>query len=338
MCPISRLFWRQAPLIDLSHLPNFSMKNTDFFLTIQALPLHDDACTWGDDPPLPELLSSMADGAFRVHYLPRLLAQECPRPAELLRCQGYQCVNPDASGTLYWCQDCFGTPSVCLSCLQSQHRLLPFHRTEKWIPATDALRSETPGYFERDSLRSAGVVVQLGHGGEACLLQSLVKNFTIAHENGIYKVKIGFCNCAGSGKVHTQLFDHGIFPATENRPTIGFTFSHLQHFLVFSLASKMAVFDYHRSLVNLTDLTDPESVQVRVCHPRCGLVTYSQFMQNCYDPLRATVQQWRQLDTAKDAGRLDMDGVNDREFVICCPACPRPSVNLPEGWETDPHR
>ena len=49
------------------------------------------------------------------------------------------------------------------------------------------------------------------------------------------------------------------------------------------------------------------------------------------------VRQWRHLKMLKRAGRgQDLTGVAGTqrgELAVECPACPKPGVNLPDGWE-----
>ncbi|KIJ05107.1 hypothetical protein PAXINDRAFT_29465, partial [Paxillus involutus ATCC 200175] len=58
----------------------------------------------------------------------------------------------------YRCADCFGRPMLCTSCCRSAHQLHPFHHVEQW----------SGDHFAPSSLRAAGLVLQLGHGGARC--------------------------------------------------------------------------------------------------------------------------------------------------------------------------
>lgn len=53
-------------------------------------------------------------------------------------------------------------------------------------------------------------------------------------------------------------------------------------------------------------------------------------------------RQWRHLKMLKRAGRgHDPKGAKATsagELAVQCPACPRPGVNLPVGWDTVPNR
>lgn len=56
------------------------------------------------------------------------------------------------------CEDCFGRPVFCSSCLRDTHHLQPFHRVSRWDGQC----------FSRSTLEKAGVTLNLGHAGTLC--------------------------------------------------------------------------------------------------------------------------------------------------------------------------
>lgn len=56
-----------------------------------------------------------------------------------------------------------------------------------------------------------------------------------------------------------------------------------------------------------------------------------------YHAFLRIVRQWRSMITLKRAGRIDLKEMCDGELVVPCVVCPKPHVNLPEGWEKHPH-
>ncbi|KAG2112339.1 uncharacterized protein F5147DRAFT_572647, partial [Suillus discolor] len=56
------------------------------------------------------------------------------------------------------CKNCFGEPFFCTNCCRSQHQRLPFHRISQW----------TGRCFEDSCLVKTGLVIWLGHNGDAC--------------------------------------------------------------------------------------------------------------------------------------------------------------------------
>lgn len=49
------------------------------------------------------------------------------------------------------------------------------------------------------------------------------------------------------------------------------------------------------------------------------------------------IREWKHLKMMKRAGRgnepTGVEGTRAGELAVECPACPRPGVNLPDGWE-----
>lgn len=61
--------------------------------------------------------------------------------------------------------------------------------------------------------------------------------------------------------------------------------------------------------------------------------------QDRYRELLRVSRQWRNLKEWKWFGfghRKDIPG--PAEMALFCPACPQPSINLPEGWKNDPQQ
>ena len=61
-------------------------------------------------------------------------------------------------------------------------------------------------------------------------------------------------------------------------------------------------------------------------------------IKDLYAPFRGMVRKWQYLKMAQYAGvGHTKDGINKikpGDLALPCPACPRPGVNLPVGWET----
>ncbi len=88
----------------------------------------------------------------REEQLASLLAAAAPKTAEL------KCSLCDMQNSKWRCKGCFGQPLLCTRCCQSRHKLLPFHRIEKW----------NGKYFQAGALWQVGVKLQLGHDGFGC--------------------------------------------------------------------------------------------------------------------------------------------------------------------------
>lgn len=86
----------------------------------------------------------------RREHLDAIIEQEAP-PAS------FKCTR--CGDEPKWrCITCLGRPVLCASCCQTEHRRHPFHRIEVW----------EDGHFKPGWLRQLGLVIHLGHSGDAC--------------------------------------------------------------------------------------------------------------------------------------------------------------------------
>ena len=114
--------------------------------------------------------------------------------------------------------------------------------------------------FERTSLKSIGLRVQLGHlPGARCLNpQPVHGDFTVIHTNGMHSVAVDYCRCDLSfheGYKQQQLLRGEWYPATHIDPQTAFTFRVLEHFHMQTLQGKVASYDYYTALEKLTNNT-----------------------------------------------------------------------------------
>lgn len=213
-----------------------------------------------NDVSLPTIGNQQAQGplGLRLHYLPRIFAQEAPASdARCANCDDEHSAGSEGPTAVFSCRHCFGPGLLCRICLHATHRRLPFHKIRKWIDGVDG------GSFVDTSLCDTGLVIHVGHKGNPCqFYEGTAAPLTVVHEYGVFKVNIAYCECHDGIEKHQQLFDAGIFPSSEKRPESGFTFSVLDHFLIYSIRSKMAAWDYWQSLVALSDSVDSKSVPV----------------------------------------------------------------------------
>jgi hypothetical protein len=85
----------------------------------------------------------------------------------------------------------------------------------------------------------------------------------------------------------------------------------------------MTMYDFYKILENLTDAMgirppDRNKEWIRMCRDyRHTMMLKRGARVQAYDPTGA-------------------EGTKQGELAILCPACPRPGVNLPEGWEKAP--
>ncbi|TFK78942.1 hypothetical protein K466DRAFT_506453, partial [Polyporus arcularius HHB13444] len=253
------------------------------------------------------------------HYLDEFMRLEgrgdfidsvCPRCSQSL--------SPnEAPSSGYRCDDCDDCALYCYRCTKEQHVQHPLHRVKRW----------TGTYFERVTLKSLGVRIQLGHRpGDKCYSPSPAFGdaFVIMDLHGIHEVGLDFCACARAAPATSQLLRHRLYPATSTDPRTAATFRLLETFHLLSAQSKVSAFEFYSTLARRTDNTGTEPPKDR----------YVSFL--------LLIRQWRYLKMLKRGGRGNVpNGATNVPLGSCaveCPACPIPGKNLPDNWENAPEQ
>ncbi|KAI1784369.1 hypothetical protein LXA43DRAFT_901749 [Ganoderma leucocontextum] len=140
--------------------------------------------------------------------------------------------------------------------------------------------------------------------------------------SGVHELPVIFCSCANADPPDVQLLRMGFYPATARRPKTAFTFRLLDDFLLTNKECKTSAMNYWNKIRRITDDTFPHMVPDR------------------YRDLLRVSRQWRNLKLRKwnGVGFNDVSAPKPGSLAVACPACPRPGINLPEGWEKDPER
>ncbi|KAG2086104.1 uncharacterized protein F5147DRAFT_748645 [Suillus discolor] len=167
-------------------------------------------------------------------------------------------------------------------------------------------------FFERVSLKSMGLRVQLGHAiGEWCILPRKAFNddFVLVDANGIHEIGLDFCGCTTSQTHTRQLLRAGWFPSTSTNPRTAATFRVLHQYHILSFESKASAYEFYHSLDR-----------------------YESFMR--------MVCEWRHLVMLKHSGRghdpSGVAGTSEGQCAVLCPACPQPGKNLLDNWQDAP--
>ncbi|KAJ7575330.1 hypothetical protein C8J56DRAFT_731679, partial [Mycena floridula] len=155
------------------------------------------------------------------------------------------------------CDDCFEMVPVCQECCVYEHSQMPLHIIKKW----------NGNFFERASLQSLGLRVQLGHAGNSPCPSRKEKAipFTVIHTNGIHSVSVDYCQChigATTGLEFKELLQNEWFPATHIEPRTAATFRCIEQFHILTLTGKVTPFDYFTGLQRLTDNTGCKKIPV----------------------------------------------------------------------------
>ncbi|KAJ6488289.1 hypothetical protein C8R47DRAFT_1216093 [Mycena vitilis] len=193
-----------------------------------------------------------------------------------------------------------------------RHADNPLHVIDKW----------TGVLYQPSSLRELGLRISFGH--DDCARPHSCNGFVVLDLGYIHRVNVDFCGCERRAKVGSeriQLLRRRWFPATHELPRSAATFAMLDFFLVQTLQAKTTMYDFYSALEKLTDGTGAKP-------------------PNRYREFLRMVREYRHLLMLKRAGRGHcaggVSGTKPGELAIRCPACPRPGVNLPAGWENVP--
>ncbi|KIJ32280.1 hypothetical protein M422DRAFT_52965 [Sphaerobolus stellatus SS14] len=229
-------------------------------------------------------------------------------------CPGCSSGCSSGNPALYRCQECCNGPMLCAECLKESHCLLPFHHIEKW----------NRDFFQRIPLSELGHQIMLGHNGHVCpgASTSDIKKLVITYINGVHKVQIIYCRCAGAGSHVKQLLQARFFPATLIEPRSAFTFSLLHHFHKMSNEAGSAAYGYVETLQLLTNDVAMDGVPER----------YQEFLN--------IIRFWIHLQVEKRSGKplgiiSRIPKSHHNSVAVLCPACPQPTINMAPNWEEE---
>ncbi|KAJ7831227.1 hypothetical protein B0H14DRAFT_1185218, partial [Mycena olivaceomarginata] len=199
----------------------------------------------------------------------------------------------------------------CERCIVERHQVLPTHWIQEW----------DRGFFKRVSLKSLGLVVQLGHTpGSSCTSMRRGKyKFTLIDVTGIHNVAVQFCECDARIAHRQQLMRVCWWPATAVDPSTCATFNVVRLFQNMNCLGKISAYHFLRSLELLTNADG--------LHPPPDRRRAFMYI----------VRQHRMMTMMKRAGRGHSDGgvegTGQGELALACRACPQPGRNLPDGWD-----
>lgn len=154
---------------------------------------------------------------------------------------------------------------LCMKCIVEHHRVLYLYRMQvhstflSHYLYSDWLQRWNGMFFEKTSLKTLGLRVQLGHAfKDVCMnpICSTNNDFVILHSNRMHEVGLDFCGCGKGNQLQTvQLLHKCLFPATVTNPKTAATIEVLDLFSILLYESKMSAFQFYPSLSRLTDNT-----------------------------------------------------------------------------------
>ncbi|KAJ7343885.1 hypothetical protein DFH08DRAFT_701870 [Mycena albidolilacea] len=233
----------------------------------------------------------------------------CAHCTEVFRREG---PNPTR---LFKCDDCGQFPQ-CKDCCLLHHKRTPLHEWdgEFWISCT---------------LKSIGLVYQLGHGGFPCPApDTTVHKLVVIEVPIIHEINVAYCKCSKSDDADNleQLLRNAWYPATVTDPGTCSTFRSLEMYRLYNVLGNMNVRDFITSLERMTDASAASGMT---------------WLPDRYKQFQRMARQWAFLMRLKRAGRAhDPRGISHTvlgECAVRCWACPQEGRNLPDGWqEVDP--
>ncbi|KAJ7027028.1 hypothetical protein C8F04DRAFT_965726 [Mycena alexandri] len=258
--------------------------------------------------------------------------------AEVLRLEGRgdhidfdKCARCQVRSADHRCSDCLaGGELLCASCLVEAHRQLPLHRVEYW----------TGSEFERKTLKSMGLRIQLGHWTSFNRLCSVPTpasgdDFIIVDSNGVHEVGLDFCGCGQAELPTVQLLRGRLWAATTTNPKTAATFAVLRRYQILSFESKCSTQEFYESLARLTD-----NLQHKKNRNKDEENARLDKKRDRYPSFLLMMKQWRVIQMLKRAAcghdPLGLSNVREGQCALLCPACPQPGKNMSVGWQDAP--
>ncbi|KAG1722441.1 uncharacterized protein EDB91DRAFT_1240218 [Suillus paluster] len=133
----------------------------------------------------------------------------------------------------------------------------------------------------------------------------------IVDKSGVHHLEVRCCDCLDAMSPDIQMFRHGFFPASFNKPKTMFTFRVLDDFLLDNLECGTSAMNYYSKLWRMTSSMFPHLV----------LDQYRELMR--------VARQWRQLKSMKWHGfGHSSENPNAGDLALFCLACPQPGINI----------
>jgi len=146
----------------------------------------------------------------------------------------------------------------------------------------------------------------------------------IVHTNGIHHLAMVSCRCRGADMLPRDLVACRLLPASFQTIRTLFSAQVLDTFRLCNLELKASAYQFYQLLRRLTMPMAPAQVV------------------DLYNEFQRMSRLWRWMKKLKWAGfghngKIAMN-VDRGELANYCPACPQPSINLPDNWKDDPNR
>jgi len=97
----------------------------------------------------------------------------------------------------------------------------------------------------------------------------------VVDKSGVHRLEVRCCYCPNAMSPDIQMFRHGFFPASFNKPKTLFSFRVLNDFLLDNLECGTLAMNYYSKLRQMTSSMFPHLVPVLLylCHPKDIILT-----------------------------------------------------------------
>ncbi|KAJ7266199.1 hypothetical protein C8J57DRAFT_1229595 [Mycena rebaudengoi] len=248
------------------------------------------------------------------------LADETDEPSCGLCTKRYAATAPSDSDVpqpvvarIFKCRTC-GAFLQCQECCLAEHARRPLHVIEEWDGTS----------WVDASLRTLGLVYQLGHGGLPCIYpDSKINTMTVLDTHYVHRVHFRYCKCSRSDYADNiqQLLRNSWWPASVTSPAMCATFETLEMYRLLNVTGNINAHDFIKTLERATNATASTGMD---------------WIPHRYTQFQRMAHQWAFSKRAKHQGRglapSGVVGTQIRELAVDCWACPHDGRNLPEGW------
>ncbi|KAJ7768842.1 hypothetical protein B0H16DRAFT_1452770 [Mycena metata] len=221
-------------------------------------------------------------------------------------------------GRIFRCADC-GEFLQCKNCCLERHSMTPLHFLKVW----------NGEFWVGETLKSLGLIYQLGHQGAPCPRpNAVVRSLVVLDTTGVHEIKYRQCGCARAETLNPvkELVRNAWYPASATNPDTCATLKALDMFRVLNVIGNVNAHDFVTALERLTD----------------GLAAAG--MTKIPDRYKAFLRMSRQysfLERVKHMARAhDPEGLvatKQGQCLVKCWTCPFSGRNLVPGWcDVDP--
>ncbi|KAJ7836173.1 hypothetical protein B0H13DRAFT_1652321 [Mycena leptocephala] len=217
---------------------------------------------------------------------------------------------------IFRCREC-GEFLQCKNCCLDRHAMTPLHLLKEWT-----------GHFWTDNtLKSLGLVYQLGHQGGRCVVpDTTIRSMVVMDTTGIHDVRYRRCGCDCSDTLNPlrELLRNGWFPASATDPDSCATYKVLDTFRYLNVVGNINAHDFVTVLERMTSVVGSTGM------------TKIPVLEDRYKAFLRMSREYAFLLRCKRAGRAhDPKGLaatKQGECAVVCWACPYDGRNLPVDW------